>query len=272
MTQTLNRWLPSLTLACWSAILLSFHLSGRISDFLHPAFRPGVLISGAALLLLAIGLAIAGAGDACCEADACGHSATRPARGKLLGFAVLLLPALLAVSNSRGGFGLVAIQNRGISNAPPALAGKREPFPATKGPENTDGRSGTPEEFIPRTASGAIAASVIDLLYAAQDPSLRGDFEGKTVEMVGQLMAQKGAGSQGGRMKLVRMFMTCCAADAKPIAVLLEPPAGNKPIPELSWVKIVGKPAFPMEDGRTIAVLKADTMAVTEPPEETMLY
>jgi uncharacterized membrane protein YcgQ (UPF0703/DUF1980 family) len=67
------------------------------------------------------------------------------------------------------------------------------------------------------------------------------------------------------------MFMYCCAADAKPIAALVEAP--EKPAAsEMSWVRVVGKVTFPIEGGRTIPVLKATSVTVTPPPEETMLY
>ena len=274
MTQSLNRWLPSLTLACWSGILLYFHLSGRLAAFLHPAFRPGVLIAGAVLLAFAIGSAIGsvfgGGNTSCCADGACGH-AVRPTLGKLLAFAVLLIPLAVALGTPRNGFGLAAIENRGVSTDAAGITSKTgAPKPGTV----SGYVESTPDAFIPKTANGAIAASVIDLLYAAADPSLRGDFEGKRVEIVGQLMSHKIANPHGTRMKVVRMFMTCCAADAKPIAALIELPE-NQPkidIPELSWVKVQGKPTFPMEGGRTIAVLKAESVAVTEPPEETMLY
>ena len=255
MTQTLDRWLSTLTLACWSGILLYFHLSDRISAFLHPAFRPSVLISGVVLLLFAIVSALGAGSAGCCESDCCDHPATRRVGGRFLAFAVLLLPLALAVGSQRNGFGLTAIENRGVTTDAAGLTAKTD-------------------EFIPKTANGAIAASVIDLLYAAQDPTLRADFEGKTVEIVGQLMPHKGANTTGNRMKVVRMYMTCCAADAKPVAALIELPGGaqKSDLPELAWVRVVGKPVFPMEGGRTIAVLKADTLTATEPPEETMLY
>jgi uncharacterized membrane protein YcgQ (UPF0703/DUF1980 family) len=127
-------------------------------------------------------------------------------------------------------------------------------------------------DYIQRTPEGYIVVEVLDLLYAAQDGALRKDFEGRTVELVGQLMPDKTSREGGGkRFKAVRMFMTCCAADARPVATLVE--AESLPeLPEMTWVKIVGTSTFPLEKGRRTAVLKADTVKKTEPPEEMMLY
>ncbi|HEX8312531.1 MAG TPA: hypothetical protein VF614_14510, partial [Chthoniobacteraceae bacterium] len=125
--------------------------------------------------------------------------------------------------------------------------------------------------YLQRTADGTIVAEVLDLLYAAQDTQLRGDFENKRVVLTGQLMPDKTSNATGKRFKAVRMFMTCCAADARPVATLVE--AAKQPdIPEMTWVRIVGKATFPLENGRRIAVLQADTVEKTDPPDETMLY
>ena len=265
MTNALNRWLPPLTLGTWSGILLYFYMSGRLAAFLHPTFRPGVVVSGAVLLALALSAVFTKSDSGCCEDDACSHAVTRMTAGKLLTFAALILPLMLAVGISRDSFGLTAIQNRGVATDATGLVG------ASRASAQSDENTGTADQFIPKTPSGNIAASIIDLLYAAQDASLRPDFEGKTVEIVGQLMAENVANPNGNRMKVVRMYMTCCAADARPIAAIIELPKKTE-VPDLSWVRVVGKPAFPTEGGKTLAVVKVESISVTPPPEETMLY
>jgi len=126
-------------------------------------------------------------------------------------------------------------------------------------------------DYLPKSKSGAIIVQVPDLLYAAQDSSLRPDFQDKTIELIGQWMPDQVNNSKGSRFKLVRMLMVCCAADARPVAVLVEDGKKSK-IPEMSWVSVTGRVTFPTEGGRMIAVVKADQVVVTDPPEETMLY
>jgi len=258
MSATLNRWFPPFTLAVWGGISLYFTISGRLSAFLHPNFRPGVWVAGFVLLLLAV-LTFVGAWrdgeQACCVDEACAHPLSRMTAGKFLTFGVLFLPLALAYTGGSDGFSLNAIENRGVITDVGALAGKRDVvFPGDGG-----------------KAGELMQISVIDLLYAARDRGLMGDFEGHRVEVVGQLMPEKEANPLGNRMKLVRMFMSCCAADAKPIAAILE--LGQKPnVPELSWVRVVGVPTFPMEGGRTIVVLKAESIEPTSPPDEAMLF
>jgi uncharacterized membrane protein YcgQ (UPF0703/DUF1980 family) len=89
--------------------------------------------------------------------------------------------------------------------------------------------------------------------------------------LIGQMMPDTSNNAKGKRFKAVRMFMTCCAADARPIATLVECETLPK-IPEMTWVKITGKATFPIENGKRIAVLKAEKVEKTEPPDESMLF
>jgi hypothetical protein len=132
-------------------------------------------------------------------------------------------------------------------------------------------------EYLQKTPEGYIVAEVLDLLYAVQDSQLRKDFEGRTVQLIAQMMpvGEKGAGTTGAgeavRFKAVRMFMTCCAADARPVSTLVE--ASVLPdLPEMTWVKIVGKATFPLENGKRVGVLQATSVQQAKPPEEAMLF
>lgn len=126
-------------------------------------------------------------------------------------------------------------------------------------------------DYLTRTPDGMIVAEVLDLLYAAQDNLLRKDFEGQRVQLIGQFMPDSSNNASGHRFKAVRMFMTCCAADSRPVATLVE--AEKLPVfPEMTWVKITGTASFPLEKGRRISVLKAEKVEKADPPAEAMIY
>jgi len=262
-----------MTLTAWSAILLYFYFSGRISAFLHPVFRPFVLISGGVMILLAIGLAISPlSGDECCEEEGCAHSLGRMTTGRILTFLILLLPIGAAAAISSDGFGAGTMMNRGIVNDATGLKAARQTSlsPTPQQPVQPQQPTAA-DEYLPKSKSGNVLIQVTDLLYAAQDSSLRSDFQGKTIELTGQLMPDNINNPNGNRFKLVRMLMVCCAADARPVAVLVDGGANTK-IPEMSWVRVTGRATFPTEGGRMMAVVKADSVVVSDPPEETMLY
>jgi uncharacterized membrane protein YcgQ (UPF0703/DUF1980 family) len=155
------------------------------------------------------------------------------------------------------------------SGAPSAGAGSQPPA-STGATHPAAAQQESFADYLQRTPEGYIVAEVLDLLYAAQDNVLRKDFEDKTVQLVVQYMPDTGATAGSARFKGVRMFMTCCAADARPIATLIE---GEKlpTVPEMTWVKVTGKATFPVERGRRISVVKAEKVEKTEPPPESML-
>jgi uncharacterized repeat protein (TIGR03943 family) len=147
----------------------------------------------------------------------------------------------------------------------PTKDGSQPPAPAQPATESKAA------EYLTRTADGMIVAEVLDLLYAAQDNLLRKDFEGQRVQLIGQFMPDSSNNADGRRFKAVRMFMTCCAADARPVATLVETEKLPS-FPEMTWVKITGSATFPVEKGRRISVLKADKVEKAEPPAEAMIY
>lgn len=311
MNKLFTRWLPCLTLAIWSGVLLAIYFSGRVNDFLTPFFRPGVLAAGIVLGLMALAFLLFPADASCCSSAECGHSLSRLNSGKILTFLILLLPISAAAMFSPAGYSANMVKNRGVITDVTQLGlGKRSgpltapdlPLPSKDpAPEvaSTDTGSTPPaspttapnasslppapnttpapaeqsvtSDYLQKTPDGLIVAEVLDLLYAAQDTALRKDFEGKSVQLIGQLMPDASNNPKGNRFKAVRMFMTCCAADARPVATLVEaavPPG----MAEMSWIKISGTATFPIENGRRVAVLKADKVEATSPPEESMLY
>jgi uncharacterized repeat protein (TIGR03943 family) len=120
-------------------------------------------------------------------------------------------------------------------------------------------------------AKGDVQAEVIDLLYAAQLPEMRPSFENKQVEVIGQLMPAKENNPKGDHYDVVRMFMTCCAADAQPVALPIQP-AAKPGLPEMTWVKVTGKATFPVVGGQRHPMLEGATVEKTKPPEDTYLY
>lgn len=303
MTAVFTRWIPAATLAVWSTVLLSTYFTGRVAAFLHPSFRPGVLVAGLGLALLALFVASRNTPPECCADATCTHPLSRSRTGRWISFFILVLPMSIAAWLSPESFSKQAFEQRGITTDATGLGERRpvvapptqtEPRPDTSAvtqpsPETgnsadkadsnaankaTTKDSGTPgavPEYLQRTPEGYVIAEVLDMLYSVQDSQLRKDFEGVTVQLIAQIMPEKAAEGRAPRFKAVRMFMTCCAADARPVATLVEVPTLPE-LPEMTWVKIIGKATFPVENGKRTAVIQATSVQQTKPPEESMLY
>ena len=321
MTSLFTRWIPSLSLGVWSAILLASHLTGRAAKFLHPAFRPGVLAAGLLLALLALLIASRETPPECCADATCTHPLSRSRLGRWLTFGILVLPASFAAWLSPDTFSRQAFEQRGITmdatglgDRRPVAAASQQPSegntkqdiadrpakpatatvtadksaeadgagakaiaPATNATNATADNAAKSEttdavpDYLQRTKEGYIITEVLDLLYSVQDSQLRKDFEGRTVQLIAQIMPDKTSANSANRFKAVRMFMSCCAADARPVATLVE----SKTLPEfqeMTWVKVVGTATFPIENGKRTAVIQATSVEETKPPEEAMLF
>ncbi len=318
MTSLFTRWIPSLSLGVWSAILLASHLTGRAAKFLHPAFRPGVLAAGLLLALLALLIASRETPPECCADATCTHPLSRSRLGRWLTFGILVLPASFAAWLSPDTFSRQAFEQRGITMDATGLGDRRPVAAASQQPSEdntkqdiadrpakpatgavTADKSAEPDvigakalatattatadnatksettdavpDYLQRTKEGYIITEVLDLLYSVQDSQLRKDFEGRTVQLIAQIMPDKTSANSANRFKAVRMFMSCCAADARPVATLVE----SKTLPEfqeMTWVKVVGTATFPIENGKRTAVIQATSVEETKPPEEAMLF
>lgn len=311
MRAKLSNLINGITLIGVGAVLLDFFFTGRVDQYLHPQFRPWTLVAGVIFCVVGIVYAAAKTTAQCCIDGECVHQdANSPVR-TLVAFLVLFVPLAAGVALSKDGYDQHAVLNRGFvqditklpSRSSSPIAGTQNnqvippqalgadmderasaPLPqdtpsSPAGPDlATNGGTGqanpavpSPDEgsaqYLPKAADGNVALEVTDLLYAESEDSLRRMFADKTIEVIGQYLP----GLDGKQFKLVRMFIVCCAADARPLAV---PVAVSGPMTatEMGWVKVVGKATYTQKGDRAHVVLQADKVEPTDPPAEAMLY
>lgn len=277
MNATASRFCFSGVLMVWGVVLLYFQFSGRIASYLHPAFHPYVAISGGVLVFLSVAMLLTfpkrdahECGDCCDDHD---HSGA-PFSGGIASLLILVVPLLGATKISQSSFGATVVKNRGMVSDIADLPGYSPAFePALPNPDGSIGESTMldPSLYLKKNGSGQILAEVIDLVYAAGDDDLRGDFENQEVELVGQFLPARTDNPEGDRFRLVRMFVMCCAADARPVAISIQKKDASA-FPEMTWVKVHGKVSFPLEGGRRTPLVVADSVSETEPPRESFFY
>jgi uncharacterized repeat protein (TIGR03943 family) len=276
---SLTRILPAvrnaLILLLWGTGILWLAGSGRLSTYLHPSLQPFTVAAGFLLILLA-GFAIMGlatmrretAHSCACdhghhEDDGDDHHGEGVA-GMFIKALVLVTPILVLLSGNADRFTTTTVANRGVvqdlAKLPSANASAAKAAAKTAEPEAS-----------PLKEVGSMPLQVIDMLYALQMPSYREEFEGKDVEMIAQYVPMTTGNPKGDRFQAVRMFITCCAADAKPVGVTVRASAIPS-VPEMGWVKITGKPSFPMEGGKRTAILEASKVEPCDAPTEPFVY
>lgn len=281
------RFLQAGALLVWGLVLLYFSWSGRVASYLHPSFHGPLLISGLVLGVLAVVVLCHRDAVWCCGDPECPEKA--PGLGAALGsWVILVLPLVVAAVVSPSQFGATAVWNRGIISSVdqfPALGsmGAMTPFQEPPLPGEAQGAGGVPwandpsmdvSSYLARTEEGRIRAETIDLLFAAQEPPLQGDFANQEIEILGQYLPQRGGNAREDRFHLIRIFIMCCAADGRPLGITVELPKGMAlpDLPEMTWVKIRGVAKFPVEGGKQIPLVEAQTIEEVDPPAETFLY
>lgn len=288
----------ALLLFAWGAFVLWLYQKNLLPNYLHPALQPYTLAAGVILIILSLfslrGILIqqkraeaeCSHDHSCChdhhhnehdhphhhevnthsheEHAHCSHDHHQgDAKFSSLLFKtlVLLMPMAVVLLGQNNHYTINTIQNRGIVQDLSKLPAARASAPVTES-------TATNATAI---SSASMPIQVIDLLYAVQMPTYREDFEGKQVELIGQFVPLTVGNPKGNRFQAIRLFMTCCAADAKPVGVTVQYDQPLK-IAEMGWVKITGVPTFPMESGRRTAVLVASKVEECPAPAEPFVY
>ena len=277
----MKRWPTFATLLVWSGLLLWFWGSGRVVSYLHPQFHAYVALAGISLAILALlwWWASGTTDDGCdCCADHAGDEPRKNSAGVIFSFAVLLVPVTGGALISPSQFGEAAVMNRGIvtdisqlPSASPSFGSWADaPLIGDEGiPDVTDFAGEEGVEYFTRGPDGAIQLETIDLLFAAEEPVLREQFADQRVSIIGQYIPPRG--DKTGGFDLVRMFVVCCAADARPLGINIESP-GLVEVPRMGWVRITGMARFDLKNGRHEPRLEAEKIEQVEAPRETFLY
>jgi len=268
MTEVLSRFSRAGILMLWGTVLSYFFFSGRVVAYLHPAFHWLTISAGVVLVVMALlVLLIPPESD---DVD-CLPPVQTPMLLRFISGLLLVIPLVVTVASSPSQFGATAVMNRGLissaSQLPYIVSIPDAPLPGMA--FGDDG--GSVMDYLTRNEKGQIVTEALDLLYAAEEPSMRRDFDGQEVEMIGQFMPANANNPNGDRFNLVRLFMLCCAADAQPLAILVQP-EDFQTFPDMTWVKVSGKAVFPVEGGNRIAIVENAHVEETAAPDEVFVY
>jgi hypothetical protein len=146
---------------------------------------------------------------------------------------------------------------------------------ATKGAETKSYGSFTLADLeaqVPKSKDGNFMLEVTELYYTAGDKEVQGVLTGQSVETIAQVLPEKVNNDKGTRLRLFRMLVQCCAADARPYSIPVEFGKAAPQFKDMTWVKVVGKMSFQQEGGQTVPVLEAIKIEETAAPENQMIY
>ena len=281
MQAKVSNVLNACTLVGLGAVFLSFYCSGRIDQYLNPAFRPLVLVSGLLMLIIGVTRLFSHPVQHHCSDGHCDHQHAKSVLRGLASFGVVCLSVFAGSALSRDAFDQRIVTNRGSIEDGKSLPGLHVATAGSSGnalhpvafngsavSQNTQplpllSRPGTTS--VPDSANQEVALEVTDLLRA--DEPFRNAIAGKNVAVVGQFVR----GSTETTFRLTRMFVWCCAADARPIHVTVNVSAPLD-FPAMQWVKVVGKAEYSTRNGHPHVVVAAESVSPVTPPKQAMLY
>ncbi|HNZ04161.1 MAG TPA: hypothetical protein PLY68_03250 [Myxococcota bacterium] len=99
-------------------------------------------------------------------------------------------------------------------------------------------------------------------------------YEGKQVSVIGMTDTVEDVTHQfGDRARILfRFLVSCCAADARPIAMVFETGQPIKMQAQGVWVRVTGRFTLQSKDGKTIPVIRDATMSTIPKPANEYLY
>jgi len=121
-----------------------------------------------------------------------------------------------------------------------------------------------------RTPQGNIPLQLVELFYMpAQTRDVQEVVSTQTIETTGQAIKDK---QDPTRMRLFRLMMTCCAADARPISIPVEFTGPTPEWREMAWYTVTGTVEYRDVDGNPTTVFKATALTPSKPPRQQMMY
>jgi hypothetical protein len=155
--------------------------------------------------------------------------------------------------------------------APPAT----EPAAAKAEPQAQSYGSFTLDDLkaqVPQSKDGNFILEVPEIYYTGGDIEVQSVLAGQRVETIAQVLPEKVNNADGRRLRIFRMLVQCCAADARPYSIPVEFADKAPAYKDMTWVKIVGQMAYEKDGDQTVPVLKAEKVEETTEPENTMIY
>ncbi len=291
----------------WSVILLYFYATGQVKEFVRPEYlRVGCLLAGLGLGVVGVFNAIHLTKETDCghdhhdhgDEDEHDHEDTSLVGNGAM-FLVMVVPALLAAAFADSSYqSSKTIRNKGFVDDPRALASRvGDDFKTQEPPKTQDQPPGSSasstssddeweytladlEKVVDRSDEGNLLLTVDQLFFTTGDEEIQQVLQGQPVETVGQILPEIGYNPDGRRVRVFTLMVTCCRADAQPVSIPLQF-EGPAPVvsdeqtaeyPEMSWIKVSGTMKYPVENGRTQALIEVKKIEPTEEPLNDIMF
>jgi len=128
------------------------------------------------------------------------------------------------------------------------------------------------KKMVPQNDKGEFLLDVPQIFYTAGDKELMEVMEGIPVETTAQLMEETLNNPDKTRLKAFRLFIECCAADARPLSIPVDFGKAPPQYTEMGWYKLYGKLHYANENGEIIPLLQIEKIESTSEPTDGLLF
>jgi hypothetical protein len=128
------------------------------------------------------------------------------------------------------------------------------------------------KKMVPQNDKGEFLLDVPQIFYTAGDKELMDVMEGIPVETTAQLMEETLNNPDKTRLKAFRLFIECCAADARPLSIPVDFGKAPPEYTEMGWYKLYGKLHYSTENDEIIPLIRIERIEATTEPSDGLLF
>jgi hypothetical protein len=125
---------------------------------------------------------------------------------------------------------------------------------------------------VPQSKEGNFILEVPEIYYTGGDLEVQKVITGQFVETTAQVLPEKVNNDNGHRLRVFRLMVQCCAADARPYSIPVDFGKKAPDFKEMSWVKVIGKMTYKKEGDQVVPIIEATKIEETTAPADAMIY
>ncbi|MDF1657414.1 MAG: hypothetical protein P1U58_07365 [Verrucomicrobiales bacterium] len=128
------------------------------------------------------------------------------------------------------------------------------------------------KQMVPQNDDDEFLLDVPQIFYTAGDRELMEVMEGIPVETTAQLMEETLNNPDNTRLKAFRLFIECCAADARPLSIPVDFGQAPPEYTEMGWYRLHGKLHYVQEAGEMLPIIRIEEIEETAEPMDGLLF
>jgi len=230
-----ERRVMSVVVLVVGALLLYFYQHEKLGNYLKDKFHIYVLLGGLVAMVMAVFSFLTAGVEVGCghdHGDDDEHHEHASDMNPFVGLVIVLMPIICSLNWTTHGISEArqdALSEIDVSSADFAF-NDLPPFTIE-----------TLEETKTKAPDGAYQLNIFELFFTAGDTVQEKVINGLYVETEAKLRNEPNRNKDGNRMRLFRLMMTCCAADAQAVPMTIEFDGNTPDIGHNSWVRVAGE-------------------------------